>query len=837
MTISIIIVVAIILKIQLTLGQISGTTKCTSSALTSCAYSQIRCPPNYYFNGQYCLPVLAATATPTAQPESTTLPVTKCSSQPIRLPETVPPTNPDPLPVKPVCERYYEWNGRECYQRLANEPICPPGYNLTVDGQCVSVVQALCQENYHLHGDFCVGLLEAPVVCPNDFYWDGAKCLYRIVPSCPEGFILNNGYCEMFDVGACPSGTFMDNFKCIGHHQVKIQCDYGYSWNGESCANSTNSCEDGFILRDNVCEKYIVKQPDFECPPRTQMIGNECVSSEIICPKGFSLIDSMCVEQIASSNETESFITPNCTTGYQLVGCECVQINETTSRPQIPICPPNYVYKDGLCYYEQDHYPPVCPINYVIINGICAPVQPDTTEKPTTDCTEPGCKPNQTSSCACPVGYTLSNGLCILTGQSSKVCPVGYELINDRCIITQSNECPPGHQFVNGSCLQSPCQNVCPPNTQLINGVCVITTDIGSGDCPPGYQKINGKCVPSDNPEVSPCPTGYQWIKGVCVNINPGPENPCFVPCPPGYSWINGACLKVTTVEPIEPGTGNPPLIPVVPPIVRPCYPHDQNSTCPPCPTSNTPCQPCSTTNTPCQPCPTTGTPCQPCSTTNTPCQPCPSNNPPCPTSDQTNPVPPNTGCTNCPQSTHYITKDGHISITNIVNVAHHHQRPPLQHNQIYAPANIDDSFDYDTNGQNATDEEEVAEKCCEVITPRQCKRNGDEWTCYHKKYNRCGEICTQPKIYLKPKMIHYQPPILIMPPPPRRIYGRRRFLSGGAVDCSGCIQGGYRCSVECYSYPDCRRPDCAFIDQDTYCEEWDHNEIEGCSTDDGYFE
>lgn len=54
--------------------------------------------------------------------------------------------------------------------------------------------------------------------------------------------------------------------------------------------------------------------------------------------------------------------------------------------------------------------------------------------------------------------------------------------------------------------------------------------------------------------------------------------------------------------------------------------------------------------------------------------------------------------------------------------------------------------------------------------------------------------------------------------------------------DCSGCIHGGYRCSVECYSYPDCSWSDCAFVDQESYCEEWDHNETEGCSKDDGYY-
>lgn len=811
MMISVIIFATVILKIQLTLGQISESTKCTSSSLTSCAYSQIRCPPNYFFNGQFCLPVQAATATPTQQPPTLSGP--QCTP---RSPITVAPTNPDPLPVKPVCDRFYEWNGQDCYQVLSNEPICPLGHNLTAAGQCVSVLRALCQENYHQNGDFCVGLLEAPVICPDNYYWDGTVCVYRIIPSCPDGLVLNNGYCEIFNAGACPSGTIMDNFKCIGHHQIEIQCDYGYSWNGNNCVNSTNSCEDGYDLNNYICEKYIIKSPDYECPPRTQMIDSECVSVEMICPKGFSLINSVCVEQITTTNNSAPFITPNCTTGYQLVGCECVKINETTQPPLIPICPPNYVYKDGLCYFERDHRPPVCPINYETINGICVPLRPDTSEKcppgyklisgvcvteelpvPPTNCSDGhiliqgicvplpkcpqiDCQTNFTSSCICPGGYTLSNGLCVLIDQGSKVCPSGYQLINGICILTTqpgSNSCPPGYRMSNGTCFQPvhPGFNVCPPGYKKINENCVPaeSTDVNpcptgyqwnngtcvltypdSNVCSPGYQWVDGNCIPveSENPDFKPCPTGYQWSNGVCVDT----ENPGYEVCPQGYYWINGTCVNFTTVVPNPDENGldppNVPTIPIMPPTVQPCYPNNQNPPCKTCPPNNLPCQPCPSYNG----------------------------------SHQINPpssVPPKSppGCPDCPQVTHYITKDGHISITNIVNVAHHHQRPPKQ-NEIYATDNIDENIDYDTNDQNSTDEGEVTKKCCEIITPRQCKRNGDEWTCFHRKYQRCGDICTQPKIYLKPKMIHYQPPILIMPPPPRRIYGRRRMFNAGAV-------------------------------------------------------
>lgn len=879
--ISIIIFAAVILNIQLILvcGQISGSTKCTSSSLTTCTYSQIRCPPNYYFNGKFCLPVQTAVAVPT-QPSSPPQiqpifppqiqpslppqlqpnlppqiqPVLPPQIQPNlpppsqnqlclpRPPATRKPTNPDPLPVKPVCEPYYEWNGRECYQILSNEPICPLGHNLTEYGQCVSILQALCQENYYPNGDFCVGLLETPIECPENYNWDGEKCVYQLLPSCPDGFVYNNGYCEKSEIGSCPVGTLMDNYRCIGHHQVEITCDYGHSWDGTYCVNSTNSCEEGFTLINSVCEKYIIESPDFECPPRTQMVGDQCISVELICPRGFTLIDLTCVEQKTSDNST-SFIIPNCTSGYQLVGCECVKIIENISVPGTPQCPPNYVLKDGLCYYDNAPIPSTCPVNYNLIDGVCVLIPPNdnalicppghklinsvcVSEEPTETpskcpdghilineiciplpkCPQIDCRPNYTSSCACPVGYTLVNGLCVLITEGSNLCPLGYQWINGTCILTAqpgANICPPYYQWSDGICVHTvnPGFNVCPPNSQFINGICVIITPPGDSNCPPEYQWIDGKCVfkenedvstcppgyqltdgncvpPTENPYFNPCPTGYQWINGTCVNA----VNPTY--CPTGYRWINGNCVYSTPVVPDQ--TDRPdqpqrpdqndtlyppdvPLNPVLPPILQPCYPNTQNPPCQPCPTYNPPCQPCPTDNGSNKPQPPSVQPPQSCPD-------CPKVNTNCPECQQVA-----RNCADCPHVTHYITKDGHISITNIVNVAHHHQRPPNR-NDIQILHNNYETSDYDTNFQNATDEADATEKCCEIITPRQCKRNGDEWTCFHRKYQRCGDICTQPKIYLKPKTIHYQPPILIMPPPPRRIHARRRMFSGGAV-------------------------------------------------------
>lgn len=49
-------------------------------------------------------------------------------------------------------------------------------------------------------------------------------------------------------------------------------------------------------------------------------------------------------------------------------------------------------------------------------------------------------------------------------------------------------------------------------------------------------------------------------------------------------------------------------------------------------------------------------------------------------------------------------------------------------------------------------------------------------------------------------------------------------------TDCSGCIGGGYRCSMECYQYDACVN-DCYTADVDSFCDSFGG---EGCAHDDG---
>lgn len=159
--------------------------------------------------------------------------------------------------------------------------------------------------------------------------------------------------------------------------------------------------------------------------------------------------------------------------------------------------------------------------------------------------------------------------------------------------------------------------------------------------------------------------------------------------------------------------------------------------------------------------------------------------------------------------------------------------------------------------------ENDQNQHCCMIMSPRICRRivhnRNEQWQCYHHQYKRCGDFCTKPNLYMRPKKTTFVEPLLIIPPPPRRLqkllsnlvhreinigtgnkfnfrpiqfcllllfclqfcyYNFRQchivvfFFS---ADCSGCLHGGYGCSSECFAY-DCNTADCEFIDEDLLC-------------------
>lgn len=116
--------------------------------------------------------------------------------------------------------------------------------------------------------------------------------------------------------------------------------------------------------------------------------------------------------------------------------------------------------------------------------------------------------------------------------------------------------------------------------------------------------------------------------------------------------------------------------------------------------------------------------------------------------------------------------------------------------NTIYAPVNINnvnnhtivvpmghtrDSYIEKKVVHEKEVEVEAEEKCCEVISPRICRRMPqNNWKCFHKRTQQCGSCCTAPKIYLKPPRPVYRPQFMVVPPAPQPIFVQEPSYSHG---------------------------------------------------------
>ncbi|XP_049536639.1 uncharacterized protein LOC125951700 [Anopheles darlingi] len=89
---------------------------------------------------------------------------------------------------------------------------------------------------------------------------------------------------------------------------------------------------------------------------------------------------------------------------------------------------------------------------------------------------------------------------------------------------------------------------------------------------------------------------------------------------------------------------------------------------------------------------------------------------------------------------------------------------------------------------------------CCKIVGPRVCRKQDDEWVCFHRKHYVCNEVCTADEMYLRPRP-------------------RQRCLPGhcSISECSACLRARRRCHPMCYSY-DCEGSSCHFVDADSLC-------------------
>lgn len=104
-------------------------------------------------------------------------------------------------------------------------------------------------------------------------------------------------------------------------------------------------------------------------------------------------------------------------------------------------------------------------------------------------------------------------------------------------------------------------------------------------------------------------------------------------------------------------------------------------------------------------------------------------------------------------------------------------------HSQIHAPVNINNVNNQSSvvnlssasdlksaaaASTNAMQPEEAKSKCCEVVSPRICRRSrNNNWGCFHRRTQQCSSQCTANQIYLRPQQPIFRPYIIVMPPPP----------------------------------------------------------------------
>lgn len=689
-----------------------------------------------------------------------------------------------PMPAETTCSEGFTWNGWQCLELISVEAECAEHYHF-VDGTCQSIQQGYCPENFQLIDSQCIYKSEINVQCPNDHTWDGEMCVHTI-PSCPNGYSLTDGVCQKTTSGYCPSNTKLVNGVCVLRETSNVQCTAGFDWNGSDCVHSVYyRCEAGYQLLSGRCVKEVTHSPIYNCPNGTRLSGTMCIPLQNFCPIGYSY-----------SNE------------------ECVVIS---------LCPPGFVHKDNRCVRSKcppnrpSHLPvlPTCPEGYVLLNRTCFKysVPPVIPGKPII----PGTPETVEPIPACPNYYILQNGTCISTENETDhpvilYCPAEFLLQGDLCIRVTTASQPPtiicavGYVFRSGVCVsvstgQPPTTNgtivvTCPENSiTFSNGTCVQInvqendTQIDNRPCLPGFKvSSNSTCEVDTIIHINQCQNGT-WNNGSCIfdqtNVPVNNGSVVVGVCPEGFSVLNGTCVQVITEPPRCPFgftlRSNGMCTKTVPICQfgykfkgNACYPILAPQTMPPSnPDKGYIRNSTDGNNSTSIHCNGTG-----CEITNT----IHINN--------TFHHPNNVVTTNENNVIVNMWSDGQL-----VSVTRNNET--IFYSTTGRPSvSTDDSTErLDSSAENGTPENDMQtnstapavddERCCEVVTPRQCKESEGEWHCYHRRYHRCGKFCTQSTVQLTPRRSRYRQPVLVMPPaPPRywRLMSYRNIAFGHSV-------------------------------------------------------
>ncbi|CAG9804339.1 unnamed protein product [Chironomus riparius] len=523
------------------------------------------------------------------------------------------------------------------------------------------------------------------------------------------------------------------------------------------------------------------------------------IEENIECPIDFIKSESTCIP-LHSNNCPFNYIWKNdrcvlsqtvCPLNFEYDGTSCVERQ---------VCPPNHAWKNGKCVLPE----PTCPIGWQWNGNTCEII-----------------------NIQCQPGFILKGKECVL---EKITCPNGFNLVNEQCV-TPPPVCMPGYELQEtGFCLQI--NKKCPPGTVMINEKCQETTV----SCLPGYEKIGNQCykileiptIPPPSLEIAtttkraiithPIDTPSELTtESIIPDIPPPPltkicpddfifhNSQCYR-CPSGYSLCNGMCLR--NVAPCRPNYSTIPM-----PMPPNFYPNIQ------IPNINI------HLNIPSHDIPKLS--------------PRRSDKEPINVINHIEPI--NNTIYNINNITHPVTlnnvnennifvytdtqcADGKIRTTIIKN-----NQTIMGCNDSDSSLKLENSPEKTTTEESDVREEEItkSQKCCEVVTPRRCKKRfTNQWMCTHRRYKHCGEICIANRLYIKPPATVWSNQILTIAPSPIQTYIKPCFGHDcPSVDCTGCIDGSFNCSPQCYTYP-CYGDGCTYIDQNQFCENYSDKEF-----------
>lgn len=479
-----------------------------------------------------------------------------------------------------------------------------------------------------------------------------------------------------------------------------------------------------------------------------------------------------------TTDKPEHEIINQCPIGFILNGTRCMQ--QTSHN-----CPNGYEWRDEQCIFSQITCPlnfdfdgtscverQICPPNHVWKDNKCVSPEPQCPH---------GFRWNgmrcETITIQCQPGSILRGNECVT---ESITCPSGFTLINNQCIKPQP-VCPPGYEIQeSGFCSQVNIK--CPSGSVLINGQCQRVTI----SCPPDAQRIEDQCykitsTTTRSPIISPsppanlqiCPEGFKFYNSQCYR------------CPTGYTFCRGKCVKTPKMcENSENKNSNyPPLnINVNINFSRPIYYENEKSE------QKKPFNIINNIE--------------------------PINNTIINFNNVTHPVTLN----NVNENNIYIytetqCEDGSIRATIVKN---NETITSCIDSEHYPPERIEMT----TKGREHNSNEDDEGRCCEIVTPRQCKkRSPDQWICSHRRYKYCGKFCIADRLYMRPQITSFNNKVLTIAPAPQNHWIKPCYGNEcPPVDCTGCMNGSFNCSPQCYTYP-CTGKTCTYIDAEDFCE------------------